>query len=85
MTVLIKIVTKLDAAEHQLNECKEKVFNQHEKVQSLMRQVDISRTQLQETTMELDTLKTELKSERKEKEALSQRVEGLLRQLITKS
>ncbi|WP_133013104.1 hypothetical protein [Marinomonas flavescens] len=79
------LVNKLEVAQLDLKEYKEKSFNQNETIRSLMKQTDVSRTQLQAVKVELDVLKTQLNSEKMQNEALERRVENLLHQLNTKS
>jgi hypothetical protein len=80
-----RLVNKLEVTQHDLKEYKEKSFNQHETIRSLMKQADISRTQLQAAKFEFDVLKAQLGSEKMQNEALARRVENLLHQLNDKS
>ncbi|WP_417529006.1 hypothetical protein [Marinomonas shanghaiensis] len=80
-----RLVSKLEVAQHDLKEYKEKSFNQNETIRSLMKQADISRTQLQAVKVELDAIKEQLNSEKMQNEVLARRIEKLLHQLNAKS
>jgi chromosome segregation ATPase len=80
-----RLVSKLEVAQLDLKEYKEKSFNQNETIRSLMKQSDISRTHLQAAKIELDVLKAQLDSEKMQNDALARRVENLLHQLNAKS
>lgn len=80
-----RLVNKLEVAQHDLKEYKEKSFNQNEMIRSLMKQTDVSRTQLQAVKLELDVLKAQLNSGKMQNEALARRVENLLYQLNAKN
>lgn len=75
------LVNKLESAQLELEQHKERSYNQSEKIRTLMNQVDASSSKLQEAQTQMRLLKSELENEKNEKESLTERVESLLSQL----